>query len=97
VSAEPEVIQATTADPRLPVTYCRGRGCNAEIVWVKTPAGKWTPVDAKPVKVWVLEVVDVANETGLHGRPGKLVTGHVPHWATCPAVAQFSRNRGGDR
>jgi hypothetical protein len=82
------------ADPRVPTARCRGTGCGAEIIWVLTPAGKWTPVDAKPVRVYILEIDQrVENSTGLAGRPGKLVAGHVPHWATCPAAKQFGKAR----
>jgi len=55
--------------------------CKAEIIWIKTPAGKSDLVDAKPQQVWVME-----------GRTSwKLVNGYTSHFATCPQASQHRR------
>jgi hypothetical protein len=91
-----EEAQEVGADPRIPTATCRGQGCGASIIWTQTPKGKWTPVDAKPVKVYVLDLAAgrVRNESGLEGvrsMPQGMVSGHVPHWATCPDARSFGR------
>lgn len=82
------------------------RGCGAEIIWIKTPAGKSMPCDAQAVTYWAKE-----------GAPGKVVTpngevisceftgelrdatgiGYVPHWYTCPDAGSFKKGRRGGR
>lgn len=57
------------------------RGCAAPILFVVTKAGKFMPVDVKPLSVVVLEE---------NGRDIKtIVNGHMPHHATCPNAAEF--------
>ena len=57
----------------LPVSKCSG--CGADIVWIKTEAGKNAPCDAK--------------ETSVVMHDGKLAAGHVNHFITCPAANKF--------
>lgn len=76
----------------------RCRGCNAEITWVRTEAGKPMPCD--PVAMWLVpdEKYDGTVVT-LGGRTVRgyviarwrrgAVAGHRPHWITCPAADQF--------
>lgn len=61
-------------DAVMKVEHCRG--CNAEIVWLKTAKGKAMPVDASTVKEG-----DAQYE---HGR-------HISHFATCKNAKQFKR------
>ena len=53
------------------------KGCGAEIEWIETTEGKRIPVNLG--KVVVLS------------QDGKVVTGQVPHWATCPRAADFRK------
>jgi len=53
------------------------KGCGAEIEWIETTEGKRMPVN--PEKVVVVT------------QDGKVVTGQVPHWATCPRAADFRK------
>ena len=55
----------------------RCHGCDAEIEWVKTPAGKSTPCDPK-----VLTIVTEA---------GEVVKGRVSHFATCSKADRFRK------
>ena len=58
------------------------KGCGAEMKWIMTEAGKNAPVDPDPVKVFV------KNEaTGAW----TVVSGFVPHFATCPNADQFRK------
>lgn len=54
------------------------RSCGAPIVWARTPAGKRTPLDAKPEKRVVIVVGDVDAE-GLEreGGAGTIVDGII--------------------
>lgn len=76
------------------------RGCGAEIVWVKTEAGKSMPCNPGLVPFWARP-----------GAPGKVVTmrgkvvscdfagererltdsGYVSHFSTCPQAGKFKR------
>lgn len=53
------------------------KSCGAEIIWIKTPAGKNTPIDAEPAGLfWV------------HLKSGWVTyKGFVSHFATCPNAA----------
>jgi hypothetical protein len=46
------------------------KGCQAEIVWIKTVNGKNMPCNAEKITI-------VTEE-------GQTVVGYIPHWATCP-------------
>ena len=56
------------------------RTCKAEIIWIKTPAGKNHPIDAKPKKLWVFD-----------GGGWQLEECHESHFASCPDAAQHRR------
>jgi len=90
------------------MTTCKGNGCGAAVVWVKTKRGKQMPCDIDRLTVkrrhplfdkdreraTVVtddgEVVDgVLAGTG--DDPEDLVVGRRPHWASCPAAAEFRR------
>lgn len=83
----------------------RCRGCGAEVEWIKTAANRRkTPVDAEPVRVWVVPGGDTflrKNGTVVFGRKvgdafdnqeAEIVEAHESHFATCPVGGQF-RNR----
>ncbi len=77
------------------------RGCGAAIEWVKTPAGKYMPVDKEPVLV-----VEGEGKNSFVTDEGEIIRGRrataeeesqdlpvafVPHWATCPKSRDFHR------
>jgi len=51
------------------------KGCNADIIWIKTENNKIMPCNS--------EKTTVVTESG------KTIIGHIPHWATCPKSKQF--------
>jgi len=55
------------------------------IIWIKTAADKPMPLDPKPVSVYI----ESESLAGL--KSWALYTGHVPHWATCPAAEKFAK------
>jgi hypothetical protein len=56
----------------------RCSSCNAKIIWFKTEAGKWTPVNA--------DTVEAADE-------GYEPPRHVTHFATCPNSKQHRKSK----
>ena len=80
------------------------RGCQAEVIWIRTPDGKKMPIDAEPV--WVK--VEAGGKTFIRedgsfvfgrkigdaydSQDGTVVEAHESHFATCPVGGQF-RNR----
>jgi len=61
------------------------RGCEADIVWLKTKRGKWMCVNVVPTK---------SEFRGPNAGEAKYKHGeHEPHWATCPDAPVF-RTRG---
>lgn len=81
-------------------SYCRG--CGAEIIWVKTEAGKNMPCD--PGLVPFREAAG-AKERAITMR-GKVVCcelrptrgpvtdfGYIPHFSTCPQAGKFRRKK----
>lgn len=54
------------------------KGCQAEIIWITTIKGKQMPCDAEKTTV----ITD----------DGKTITGHIPHWATCPVYKTFKKS-----
>ena len=78
----------------------RCRGCGADILWIKTAAGKNMPCDPEPVTYWARK-----------GAAGKVMTpngeviscdftgdlkkatgiGYVSHFSTCPSAGKFRR------
>lgn len=78
----------------LAVTTCRK--CPAEIIFAKTPAGAWMPVDAEPNPdgnlaecgrnddgVLLVAPVDLFTPAGARRR--------MPHWATCTSPEEFRK------
>lgn len=58
----------------------RCRSCGAAVVFVRTPAGKWAPLDAEPLRLFVLDY-----PAELDGRPqARMVQAYRPHFSTCP-------------
>jgi hypothetical protein len=67
------------------IAKCRGSDCGADIVWLKTKAGKRIPVDAMPAKKTAAEKwrPPYAGETEyVHGE-------HKPHHIDCPNAEDF--------
>lgn len=75
--------------------------CGASIEWVKTPAGKYMPVDKEPVIV-----VEGEGRNSFVTDEGEIIKGRratpeeetedstvafIPHWATCPYAKDFHR------
>ena len=57
------------------------RGCDADIVWMKTKKSKWMCVNVVPTK---------SEFRGPRAGEMKYVHGeHEPHWATCKDPKQF--------
>jgi hypothetical protein len=56
----------------------RCSSCNAKIIWFKTEAGRWTPVDADTV-----EARDEELDTERH----------TSHFATCPNADQHRKRK----
>lgn len=54
--------------------------CGAEIVFIKTPAGKFMPCDAK--------------ETRIVTKEGGTIGGYAPHWGSCPFSKYFKKGSG---
>jgi hypothetical protein len=67
----------TTEEHERRITRCSS--CRAQIVWLKTAAGKNMPVDADTVKPEDTEF-DADSD-------------HVSHFATCPNAQQHRRQR----
>jgi hypothetical protein len=71
------------------------RGCQGQIRWVQTEAGKAMPVDLATTTTIEDRVVLYGDDgKRVTGPPGSSRTGHVAHFATCPVRAQFKRQSG---
>lgn len=76
----------------------RCKGCNAEIVFVKTAAGKFMPCetkkrssrDLKPGNILVTGEGDVFSVRALE--PDEVIEGFEPHWPNCPARDRFKKD-----
>lgn len=71
--------------------------CPAQILWCKTPKGKWIPVDVEPNVAGNLRL---ENGAGPDGETVATVVGlfdesecvlYMPHHATCPNVGEFRK------
>lgn len=78
------------------------KGCGAEIIWIKTPAGKSMPCNAEPMTYWenpgaAGKIVTPNGEVircEFTGDPDKATgIGYIPHWYTCPQAGKFKRGR----
>lgn len=76
------------------------RGCGAEIIWIRTLAGKSIPCDPTPVIYWERakakgKVVTPNGEVISCDFAGDLKKatgiGYISHWSTCPEANQFRR------
>lgn len=71
----------------------RCKGCGAEITFVRTKDGKWMPGDAYGYYSSasggsvVLSSGEVVQAKDLK----KSIKAYRPHWASCPAMAQFKK------
>jgi len=68
---------------------CHGPNCKAAIFWVKTENGSLTPLDTKPVKVYV-KVRGYISDPRYY-----LAEAWVSHYATCMDVESFRRKPDG--
>ena len=79
------------------------RGCGAEIVFVKTEAGKFMPCNVKMVPYW--ERSGAAGKVVLQ-RNGKVIScdfegprdeltgfGYISHFSTCPKAKGFRKKK----
>lgn len=81
----------------------RCRSCGAEIIWIRTKAGKQMPVDTKTERfiadpegdrLYVMN--DGHTMRGTPVRPGEenaagVSSGHTSHFATCPNAKKHRR------
>ena len=76
------------------------KGCGAEIIWIRTLAGKSIPCDPVQVPYWEKpkgkgKVVTPNGEVlscKFEGEPNKATGfGYVPHWGTCPRAGEFRK------
>lgn len=58
------------------IVTCRGKDCDADIVWLLTAKGKNMPVNADTIRA--------DDDRFEYGR-------HIVHWADCPNVADFRK------
>jgi hypothetical protein len=74
-------------------TACRS--CGAPVRWIRTPAGKNHPCDAKPLKRWValgdLTCGGASPELPVSAHGRTLVDCYVSHFETCPHAGQWRR------
>jgi len=77
------------------------KSCGAEIVWIKTSAGKLMPCDAQQVVYWEKskakgKIVTANGEViscEFEGEPEKATgVGYIPHWGTCPSAANHKKH-----
>lgn len=66
------------------IEKCRGKTCEAQIVWHKTVHGKWMPFDVKPIRAFILQNQD-------EGQIAVSVPALIPHHATCPDAEDFRK------
>jgi hypothetical protein len=81
------------------IEHCRGKHCDAPIIWAITAARKMMPVDAEPTPDGNVEL---STEWPVHALPAATVyaqpplgadalTLRLPHHATCPDAAEWKR------
>jgi hypothetical protein len=67
------------------------KGCGAEIIWIKTEAGRNMPIDAKPIKAYLpnpqYETLYALEKTEKY----ILQDVHLTHWATCKTADKFKK------
>jgi len=77
------------------------KGCKQRIKWIKTPAGRWMPVDPKRMSgsdLWAIahrkhwkKVLMVSEDGEINEKPLAYDEGYVPHWLTCPKAKDFKK------
>jgi len=67
------------------------KSCGADILWVRTAAGKDMPVCAKPEKRFVLDEGQAFG--GLFAPTGRAVDAYQSHFVDCPQAAEHRRGR----
>lgn len=88
-----------------PIRHCRG--CGAEILWIRTPAGKAMPVNPERVCYWqnplgaykIVRPDGVVVSADLNVERGPATgLGYISHFATCPMANEYrgSRRKGDD-
>ena len=67
------------------------RGCDAEVKWLKTTAGKPMIVDlpARTITEPKLGEIIVLENGVMQRNPPAGAVGYTPHWATCPQAKTF--------
>lgn len=77
------------------------RKCAASILWLKTPTGKWMPVDKRPSARGIVEIREgrastpVAVVVSRENPPTPGAERYTPHWGTC-AQGDLFRRRGSE-
>lgn len=69
------------------------KSCGAPIRFVKTPKGKWMPVDPQRVTTEDIDGDTIVTDDGeiLKGKEAASTVGYVPHWLTCVSPELFRR------
>ena len=82
------------------MTKGKCRGCGAQIIWIKTAAGKSMPCNAEAVRYWAKakaagkvvtpngEVISCEFEGDAQAATG---IGYVSHFSTCPKAKTFRK------
>ena len=73
----------------------RCKGCNQDVVFIKTPAGKWMICDPERCSSETMQECDKIVTTGgevFHvGGLQQPVEGYRPHWGSCPKARELRR------
>ena len=74
-------------------SFCRG--CGAQIIWTRTPAGKNMPCDPYVITFTpgggpeTFVTPEGKVERGKRSKEGQI--GYISHWATCPQSKRFKK------
>ena len=81
------------------------KGCNKEIIWIKTAGGAPMPCDPQEVAYYLGEsaaaktvVLPTGETVRCELAPSMFNqvaagTGYEPHWATCPGAGNFKKRK----
>lgn len=71
------------------------RSCGAKIIWAETEGGSRVPLDAKPLKRYVLKEIETGiGETDIVEVPVvELRSTYVSHFVTCPDADKFRKKK----
>lgn len=89
------------------INTAKCRACGADIMFIKTVAGRTMPVNAKSVRfakgsgteVFVLPNGEIVHGTSLQegqADPNEMI-GYTSHFATCPQAYKFRKPRKSER